>query len=44
VPRLNPFSGTGQFDERFWGSAYRDQAIEILVRRHGRYGALITEH
>ena len=44
VPRLNPFSGTGQFDERFWGSAYRDQAIEILVRRHGRYGALITGH
>jgi hypothetical protein len=40
VPRVNPFSGTGQFDERFWGMAYRDRAIEILVRRHGRYGGL----
>ena len=40
VPRVNPFSGVGQFDERLWATAYRDQAIEILVRRHGRYGAL----
>lgn len=40
VPRVNPFSGTGQFDERLWTTAYRDRAIEILVRRHGRYGGL----
>lgn len=39
-PRVNPFSGTGRFDERLWAAAYRDRAIEILVRRHGRYGAL----
>lgn len=43
VPRKNPFSGTGQFDERFWGTAYRDRAIEILVRRHGRYGGLSSQ-
>jgi hypothetical protein len=43
VPRVNPFSGTGRFDERFWGTAYRDQAIEILVRRHGHYGGLARE-
>lgn len=43
VPRMNPFSGTGQFDERFWGVAYRDRAIEILVRRHGRYGGLRSQ-
>ena len=42
VPRVNPFSGTGQFDDRFWGTAYRDPAIEILVRRHGPFGALVT--
>ena len=40
VPRVNPFSGTGRFDERLWATAYRDRAIEILVRRHGRYGGL----
>ena len=40
VPRVNPFSGTGRFDERFWAAAYNDRAIAILVRRHGRYGGL----
>jgi hypothetical protein len=40
VPRINPFSGTGRFDESAWATAYRDAAIEIIVRRHGRYGAL----
>ncbi len=40
VPRVNAFSGTGRFDERLWAAAYRDRAIEIFVRRHGRYGGL----
>ena len=44
VPRMNSFSGSGQFDERFWGIAYRDRAIEILVRRHGPYGGLSSQH
>jgi len=40
VPRQNPLSGAGRFDPQAWGSAYRDGAVEILVRRSGRYGAL----
>ena len=40
VPRINPLSGAGRFDPSAWGTAYRDEAIEILVRRSGRYGAL----
>ena len=40
VPRVNPLSGAGRFDPSQWGTAYRDAAIEILVRRNGRYGAL----
>ena len=40
VPRSNPLSGAGRFDPAEWGTAYGDAAIEILVRRGGRYGAL----
>jgi hypothetical protein len=40
VPRVNPFSGVGRFDPAEWGTAYRDAAIEILVRRDGRYRSL----
>jgi hypothetical protein len=40
VPRSNPLSGAGRFDPAAWGTAYRDDAIEILVRRSGRYGPL----
>jgi len=40
VPRVNPFSGTGRFDDRLWATAFHDHAIDILVRRHGRYGGL----
>jgi hypothetical protein len=40
VPRVNPLSGAGRFARTEWGTAYRDAAIEILVRRGGRYGHL----
>jgi hypothetical protein len=33
-------SGVGRFDPAEWGTAYRDDAIEILVRRGGAFGAL----
>jgi hypothetical protein len=40
-PRNNELSGVGRFGEAAWGTAYRDAAIEILVRREGRYGFLL---
>jgi hypothetical protein len=40
LPRVNDLSGVGQFDPAEWGTAYRDDAIEILVRRSGAFGAL----
>jgi len=40
VPRVNTLSGIGRFDMAEWGTAYKDPAIEILVRLRGRYGAL----
>jgi hypothetical protein len=40
VPRANELSGVGRFNPPEWGTAYRDQAIEIVVRRTGPYGPL----
>jgi hypothetical protein len=40
LPRVNELSGIGQFDPLEWGSAFRDEAIEIVVRRSGPFGAL----
>jgi hypothetical protein len=42
MPRVNALSGVGRFDPAAWGTAYRDQAIEIVVRRNGAYGALVN--
>lgn len=42
LPRVNDLSGVGQFDPAEWGTAYRDEAIEILVRRGGAFGALAS--
>ena len=42
VPRVNEWSGVGRFNPDEWGSVYRDEAIEILVRRSGSYRSLIT--
>lgn len=40
LPRANELSGVGRFNPGEWGTAYRDQAIEIVVRRTGPYGRL----
>lgn len=40
LARVNDWSGTGKFDPAEWGTAYRDDAIEIVVRRASAYGAL----
>jgi hypothetical protein len=40
LTRVNDLSGVGKFDPAEWGTAYRDEAIEILVRRSGAFGAL----
>jgi hypothetical protein len=43
LPRVNQLSGVGQFDPAEWGTAYRDEAIEIVVRRNGAFGALLNQ-
>lgn len=39
-PRDNELSGTSRFPEPVWGVAFRDAAIDIVVRRTGAYGRL----
>ena len=40
VPRPNALSGAGRFPSTAWATVYEDDAVEILVRRNGRYAAL----
>ena len=40
LPRDNELSGVGRFSAAEWGTAYRDAAIEIVVRRRGPFGSL----
>ena len=40
VPRPNQLSGTGRFPASEWRSVYQDDAIEIVVRKEGRFGGL----
>jgi hypothetical protein len=42
IPRVNELSGVGQFREPEWASAYQDAAIQIVVRRSGPYGKLVS--
>jgi hypothetical protein len=42
VPRPNQLSGHGRFPQSQWSSVYQDDAIEIVVRRRGRYSHLIS--
>jgi hypothetical protein len=42
VPRPNALSGAGRFPLDAWASVYEDEAVEILVRRNGRYAGLAT--
>ena len=41
LARPNELSGVGQFAPDAWASVFRDRAVEILVRRNGRYAALV---
>lgn len=40
VPRPNQLSGAGRFPSAEWTTVYRDEAMEIVVRRGGAYGHL----
>ncbi len=40
LPRPNALSGAGRFPDSAWATVYADEAVEILVRRSGRYAAL----
>ena len=40
VPRPNQLAGTGRFPAADWASVYQDDAMEVVVRRKGRYGRL----
>lgn len=41
LARPNELSGVGQFPPGEWASVFRDRAVEIFVRRSGRYAGLI---
>ena len=40
LPRPNALSGAGRFPRAVWATVYSDDAVEILVRRHGRYATI----
>ena len=41
VPRPNQLSGVGRFPVSDWRSVYQDDAVEIVVRRAGKFGAVM---
>lgn len=43
-PRPNQLSGAGRFPVADWATVFRDEAMEIVVRRRGRYGRLASFH
>ena len=43
LPRPNALSGAGRFPDSDWATVYEDEAVEILVRRSGRYAGLASE-
>jgi hypothetical protein len=40
VPRPNQLSGVGRFPVSDWRSVYQDDAVEIVVRKEGKFGAI----
>ena len=42
VPRPNQLAGTGRFPATEWASVYQDDAMEIVVRRKGRFSAVLA--
>ena len=41
VPRPNQLSGIGRFPVEEWRSVYLDDAIEIVVRKKGKFGGVV---
>ena len=41
VRRPNQLAGTGRFPAADWATVYQDGAIEVVVRRTGKYGRLV---
>jgi hypothetical protein len=39
-PRPNQLSGTGRFPRTAWATVYWDEAVEVVVRRTGRYASV----
>jgi hypothetical protein len=44
LPRPNQLSGAGQFPAAEWASVFWDEAVEVLVRRGGRFGPLVEHY
>jgi hypothetical protein len=44
VPRPNQMSGHGRFPASDWATVFQDQAMEIVVRRNGRFARLGNSH
>jgi hypothetical protein len=44
LPRPNALSGVGEFPAPEWVSVFSDQAIEIVVRRKGRFAAVAAKY
>jgi hypothetical protein len=42
LARPNALSGVGEFAPDEWASVFRDRAVEILVRRNGRFASAIS--
>jgi hypothetical protein len=42
VRRPNQLAGTGRFPATEWASVYQDDAMEIVVRRKGRFSAVLS--
>jgi hypothetical protein len=43
TPRQNQLSGAGYFPSANWATVFWDEAVEVLVRRNGRYASLAAE-
>lgn len=44
LPRPNQLSGAGKFPVAEWATVFWDEAVEVLVRRAGRFGALVDRY
>jgi hypothetical protein len=42
VSRPNQLAGTGRFPAGDWASVYQDDAIEIVVRRKGKFSGVLA--